>query len=127
MIFFTCIKLNFYLRIFDGLGYLVQMAERVFYDLQYFILFYVIIISAISIMVSLIIPETSDATDSDTIGPVVYFIMTLRTSLGDGALDVTTTTYTVLFWIIYLLVMFVGNIVLMNFIIAVVGDSYGTC
>jgi Ion transport protein len=126
ILIFTCIKFNFYLRIFDRFSYLVQMIQRVFYDLQYFILFYIIIIATFSIMVSLIMNDTSSS-DADSIGPTVFFVNTLRTSLGDSGLDEADSNYKILFWLIYLLVMFVGNIVLMNFIIAVVGESYDKC
>lgn len=37
------------------------------------------------------------------------------------------TDYEILFWIIWLLLTFIGQIVLMNFIIAKVGDSYSSC
>lgn len=37
------------------------------------------------------------------------------------------TTFYVLFWLVWLLQLIVGNIVLMNFIIAVVSDVFATC
>lgn len=39
------IKLNFYLRIFAEMGFLVQMIVTVFYDLKYFLLYFCIILS----------------------------------------------------------------------------------
>lgn len=65
--------------------------------------------------------------DHDGIGPVKYFVMTLRTSLGDNDIDQSNSEYKILFWVIWVLIMLVGNIVLMNFIIAVVGQSYSNC
>ena len=38
-----------------------------------------------------------------------------------------STDYEILFWIVWLFLTFIGQIVLMNFIIAKVGDSYSTC
>lgn len=43
------IKFNFYLRIFDKFGFLVQMIVTVFYDLRYFLVYFCIIISFFSI------------------------------------------------------------------------------
>ncbi len=55
--------------------------------------------------------------------------MALRQSLGDY--DTTTlianSEYEILIWILYILIMLVGNIVFMNFIIAVVSESYENC
>jgi Ion transport protein len=129
LLLLACIKLNYFLRIFDRFSYLVQMIIRVFFDLQHFIVFYVIIIAMFSIQVSLIMSDQSDEEGSDDkgIGPVKYFVSTLRTSLGDNDLDQADSPYKILFWAIWLMVMFVGNIVLMNFIIAVVGESYANC
>ena len=53
--------------------------------------------------------------------------MVLTTSLGGGDLNEDNAQYKILFWIIWLIINFIGNIVLMNFIIAVVSDSYGEC
>lgn len=57
----------------------------------------------------------------------MFFVMTLRTSLGDNDIDQQFSEQKILFWIIWLLIMVVGNIVLMNFIIAVVSSSYSEC
>jgi hypothetical protein len=78
------IKFNFYLRIFDRFGFLVQMIVNVFYDLRFFLIYFTIIISFFSIMVSIIM---EDVPDHDGIGPVKYLVMTLRTSLGDNDID----------------------------------------
>jgi ABC-type uncharacterized transport system fused permease/ATPase subunit len=61
------------------------------------------------------------------IGQFMFFIMTLRTSLGDNDMDQGYSDFKILFWIIWVIIILVGNIVLMNFIIAVVSESYGAC
>lgn len=81
---FISIKVNFYLRIFDKFGYLVQMVTQVFYDLRYFILYFFIILSFFSIQVSIYM---KDVDDHEGIGPFMYFVMVLRTSLGDNDID----------------------------------------
>lgn len=128
IIFFISIKMNFYLRIFEQMGHMVQMIQTVFYDLKFFLLYYCIIISFFSIQVSLIFDITNDEDPTyPGIGPMEFFVRVLRTSLGDNDLDQSNSEEKILFWVIWLLIMFVGNIVLMNFIIAVVGESYEAC
>lgn len=124
VLFLFAIKLNFYLRIFDKMGFLVQMIVTVFYDLGYFLLYFCIILSFFTVSVSLIL---RDVDEHGGIGDIKYFVMTLRTSLGDMDIDQSNTEFKILFWTIYVLIILVGNIVLMNFIIAVVGQSYGEC
>jgi phosphate/sulfate permease len=124
IIMFTSIKLNFYLRIFDQFSYLVQMVQTVLYDIGPFIMFFVFILCTFAVQVSLI---TGPEDEHQGIGPVKYFVMVLRTALGDNDMSQDNTDYKILFWIIWLFVVFIGNIMLMNFIIAVVGDSYANC
>lgn len=118
------IKFNFYLRIFDKFGFLVQMIVTVFLDLRYFLAYFLIIVVFFALQVSIIM---RDIEDHDGIGPFMFFVITLRTSLGDNDMDQQFSEYKILFWSIWFLIMVVGNIVLMNFIIAVVSQSYGQC
>jgi hypothetical protein len=78
------VKFNFYLRIFDEFGFLVQMIVTVFYDLRFFLAYFSIILVFFAIELSIIM---RDVEDHDGIGPFKYFIMTLRTSLGDNDID----------------------------------------
>ena len=57
-----------------------------------------------------------------------YFIMAYRTSVGDFVLDdykdqTLTSTVTVA-WVIWAIAVFILNIIFMNFIIAVISESY---
>jgi hypothetical protein len=58
-----------------------------------------------------------------------FYLMTLRQSMGDYDTDnlITNSEYEILVWFLYILTMLVGNIVFMNFIIAVVSESYESC
>ena len=70
----------------------------------------------------------------ESIGYGGYYLMSFRTSLGDFDLDnfgttnetdeITSTEIVILRWIIWILSVFVMNIVFMNFIIAVISESY---
>ena len=55
--------------------------------------------------------------------------MAMRQSIGDydSSNLITNSDFEILVWILYILIMLVGNIVFMNFIIAVVSDSYDNC
>jgi hypothetical protein len=63
-----------------------------------------------------------ELTDYEGIGPIGYFGIALRTSLGDYDFDsfVKNSDYDILTWLVWFLVMIVGNVIFMNFIIAVV-------
>jgi hypothetical protein len=61
----------------------------------------------------------------------IFFIMSMRESIGDFDTDTMTnpsaTNFPILAWFLWFIVMLVGNIVFMNFVIAVVGESYEKC
>ena len=63
------------------------------------------------------------------IGPVAYFAIALRTSIGDYDFQSfsANTDYEILTWLVWLFIMIVGNVIFMNFIIAVINDSYSDC
>jgi hypothetical protein len=64
-----------------------------------------------------------DLSSYDRIGPVGYFIIALRESIGDFDTNdsyISNSDYKILIWIIYLIVIVIGNVIFMNFIIAVV-------
>ena len=59
----------------------------------------------------------------------MWMIMALQTALlnSDISDHSGNTEYIILLWVVWIIVVVVGNIVVMNFIIAVVGDSYTNC
>lgn len=89
--------------------------------------FFLIIIFAFSMMMGLLVKI--DTETYDVLGPISYYVMIFRTSIGDYNLDNYSkkSTYHELAWILWLLVMIVGNMIFMNFIIAVVNESYENC
>ena len=115
------------IRIFDGLSFLVQMLSNVFKDIGWFLLFFAIVIGAFATAWTILddkIPESYEG-----ITKIGYFAMGLRRALGDNDTDelVANSKYKVLAWIFWLIIVIVGNIVFMNFVIAVVGSSYEAC
>lgn len=75
------------------------------------------------------VPEPSSEDKYLGIGFVRYFAVALRNSIGDYDFDsmISEPDYIWLQWLIWLFVIFIGNVVFMNFIIAVVSDSYEKC
>ena len=54
-----------------------------------------------------------------------YMMLSLRTAIGDFTFDsYQADEMKQVTWLVWLTLMIVGNIVFMNFIIAVIGDSY---
>jgi len=53
--------------------------------------------------------------------------MSLRIVWGEGSFDIEKSQYKFMAWMTYLLLMLCGNIVFMNFLIAVVNQSYEAC
>lgn len=103
------------------------MMRAVFYDLRYFLSYFALVVCMFSFMLSVLV-ET-DPSIYDGIGVLAYFMIPFRTSIGDN--DITnysnSSDFKVLTWLVWVIVMGVGNIVFMNFIIAVVGESYQNC
>ena len=59
-----------------------------------------------------------------------YFVIVLRQSIGDydtSSIIEGTKDFKILAWLLWFLILIIGNIVFMNFIIAVVSDSYESC
>lgn len=127
IVFVSFIKIQFLIRIFDGLSFLVQMLANVFKDIGYFLLFFAIVIGAFATAWTIIVDKVPD--NYEGINRISYFIMGLRRALGDNDTDelVTNSEYKALAWIFWLAIVIVGNIVFTNFVIAVVGTSYEAC
>ena len=124
IVFFTFIKLTFYLRIFDNISFLVMMVQSVFFDLKYFLLFFALVIGAFAITMGILVGQNTDTYQGISI--VSYFIMSFRTSIGDYNFDdySQNSDYKIITWIIWFSIMIIGNVIFMNFIIAVVNESY---
>jgi hypothetical protein len=57
-------------------------------------------------------------------------VIVLRQSIGDydtSSIIEGTTEFKILAWLLWFLILIIGNIVFMNFIIAVVSESYENC
>jgi hypothetical protein len=127
IVLFSLIKLTYYLRIFTQFSFLVQMINSVLHDLRYFMAFFGIIIFAFAVFLGILVDI--DEETYDILGPIAYFVMAFRTSIGDYNLDNYSkqSNFKVIAWILWTIVMIIGNVIFMNFIIAVVNQSYENC
>jgi len=136
IILFTMIKATYFLRMFDGFSFLIQMIRSVLLDLKYFLLFFAIFIGSVSFFLMILLPNSHEGLDEaySGISPLAYYTMALRTAIGDNEMSQYLSGYEsggeshlTLVWIIWLFIVIIGNIVFMNFIIAVVNESYENC
>ena len=97
------------------------MITRVFKDLKSFLTYYIFVMITFGLLFSVIFE--APASDSEGLGPISYVLMSLRIVWG-GSFEVGKTELKVIAWISYIMLMVIGNIVLLNFLIAVVNQSY---
>ena len=57
IILLAFMKLNFFLRIFEGFSFLVSMLKGVFLDLKYFLGFFAFVVLTFSLILSVLIPD----------------------------------------------------------------------
>ncbi len=122
MILLIFVKINQYLQIFESFCFLVQMIDSVFYDLRFFLCYYIMVMTTFAMIFNILFDQP--VTDSAGFGSLSYLLMSLRTVWGEGSFDIEKTEFKIVAWISYILLMLVGNIVLLNFLIAVVNQSY---
>ncbi len=117
------IKLIFYLRIFETFSFLVSMLENVVIQLKSFLIFFMIVVIAFSCFIQVLLPESSSSYEGTAF--FSYIMLSLRTAMGDYTFDsYKAQEMKGITWVTWLFLMIMGNIVFMNFIIAVIGDSY---
>ena len=118
LVVLTLGKINPPLKIFDSFSFLVQMVQGVFYDLRLFLAYYIMMITTFAVIFMVIFDDPNS--DSKGLGPFSFIIMSLRILWGEGSFEIKNTQYKFMAWMTYVLLMLCGNIVFMNFLIAVV-------
>eukprot|EP00347_Sterkiella_histriomuscorum_P009500 403340976 len=126
IVFLTFLKINFFLRIYDGFSFLVSMMAAVFVDLKYFIGFFVIFILQFGLVFAILFDAIS-IEEYQGIGIFAYIMMAFRTSSGDFNVDSykdQSSALVIISWIIWIIAVMLLNVMFMNFIIAVISESY---
>ena len=96
-------------------------------DIAYFLLFFGLVIGSFTAVISIIVTDTSDLYDG--VHGIAIYLLAIKTSIGDADPDTffKNSPFKILAWILWFIILIVGNIVFMNFVIAVVGSSYENC
>eukprot|EP00347_Sterkiella_histriomuscorum_P009011 403342872 len=126
IVFLSFLKVNFFLRIYDGFSFLVSMMAAVFVDLKYFIGFFLIFILEFGIVFAILFDATA-IEEYQGIGISAYMMMAFRTSSGDFNVDSykdQSSTLVVISWLAWIVAVMLLNVMFMNFIIAVISESY---
>ena len=117
------IKLNYFLRIYDQFSFLVSMLKVVFIDLAAFSAFFLMVVAVFSCLIQVLLPESQ--VNYEGAGYFSYLMMAFRGSIGDYTFDsYKATSMKEVTWLLWFGLTIIGNVVFMNFIIAVVNDSY---
>jgi hypothetical protein len=125
LILMTFVKINQSLKIFKSFSFLVQMVQGVFYDLRLFLAYYIMVVTTFGFILMVIFDDPNS--DSEGLGTISFIMMSLRIVWGEGSFDIEKSQYKFMAWMTYVLLMLCGNIVFMNFLIAVVNQSYEAC
>ena len=98
-------------------------------DLKYFLLFFSFFTATSAVMLQIVLDGSLDSSTYKGTGSFGYFLMAFRSSVGDNDMAdyLNTSGSTELAWIIWMLIIIVGNVILLNFIIAVFNTSYENC
>ncbi|CDW87439.1 wd-40 repeat protein [Stylonychia lemnae] len=126
VVIFASMKLLFFLRIYDGFSFLVSMIGGVFKDLKYFIGFFMIFIAQFGLIFTILF-RGSPIQEYEGISSMGYIVMVFRIAAGDFNVENYRDQpqfIVELTWIIWLVAVMVLNVVFMNFIIAVISESY---
>jgi len=111
------------------ISFLVKMLISVFQKLFIFAIYYMMVIGAFAVMMNVVAPKIGNAYDQ--IGKAAIFLFAVRQSLGDpnteDLIETTESDLRILVWILWFIILVIGNIVFMNFIIAVVNEAYADC
>ena len=96
-------------------------------DLGYFLLFFGFVIGAFTAVIGIIVNEPSETYEG--VHGIAFYLLAIKTSIGDPDPDTLfkNSQFKILAWLLWFIILIVGNIVFMNFVIAVVGSSYENC
>ena len=128
IVIFSFIKVSYLIRVWKPVSFLVTMLTLVFKELFYFFFYFLLVISTLTVMAQIIINQSGDGYKG--VAEAANFLIVLRQASGDTDTSTIidgTRDFKLLAWLLWFVILIVGNIVFMNFIIAVVSESYENC
>ncbi len=120
------LKINFFLRIYDNFSFLVSMMAGVFADIKTFFAFWIIFLSWFTILFTILF-KAAPLEQYEGLGLFGYFMMSYRLSSGDFEIENYSSqraSLIIFTWIVWIVGVLVLNVIFMNFIIAVISESY---
>jgi len=116
-------KLLFFMRIFEGTGYLINMLIQVVVDMRYFLL--VLLITIIAFGNSYYtISESNDEEDKFLDDYFASFLFSYELALGNWDLTGMGNRAMPLVWILFILVTMFNTIIMLNLLIAIISETY---
>lgn len=112
-----------YMQPFEATGPLVRMIIAILYDVRYFILVLAVAVAATWTSLTLLLPEKQGYERLGDAGNGLYITFNMLL-LGDFESDLFDGEYVVLVRLLFVFTMVLVSIVLLNLLIAIMGDSY---
>ena len=75
------IKLSQLIRIWSKLSFMVKMLITVFFELRYFLFFFLLVIGSLTVMIQIIVKDSGE--NYKGIKTAAFFVLALRQSIGD--------------------------------------------
>jgi hypothetical protein len=121
-------KLAFLLRLFNTLSFLVQMTLGAFRDIMNFLLFFAIVLGAMTVGINIVVTEKVTE-EYDGVYPVAFYLLAVKHSILDTDPDslLGGSDFKIHAWVMWFLILIFGNILYFNFIMAVVWSNYEKC
>jgi len=123
-VFLLWVRLFYLLRVFESTAYLVSMITAIIIDMKYFMLALLVAILAFG-NAYFILGRNSE--EDNFTGNNIWeaFIYAVRTGLGDFNVDGFGTSDELLIWIIFFINTIIVVIIVLNLVIAIMGDTFG--
>ncbi len=94
------------------------MVKSVFLEIRSFLAYYLMVMITFGLIILVVFEDY--AKDCFGLGLISYILMSFRIVWGEGSFDISETDEKIIAWILYMLLMIIGNIILLNFLIAAV-------
>lgn len=123
-ILITYLRFFYFLRIFDNSSHLVRIIVEISSDIKYFLA--VLWIGVVGFGVSFFVLSNNNDDDKQFIdGFLESILYSYRITIGDFALDdYPSSTNPAFLWIIFILATLFSMIILLNMLVAIMGDSF---
>ena len=117
---FMWLKTFYFLRIFNATASLVRMIIEIAHDMKYF---FVVLMMAVTAFANAFFVLTVNQPNVTALVPY-SFVFSYRMGLGDFATDDFNSKDEILLWVLWFANTLLINIMLLNLLIAIMGDTF---